>query len=105
MTPAQLRAFSEVVRTGSVRDAATSLGVTPTAISSHVRALRRDLGDDLYHVRDGGLRFTPGGLRLAARARELLALHEATHRDVRRAGGGQRVLRLATTAMFAAAFA
>lgn len=101
MTPAQLRAFSEVVRTGSVRMAAAALDVSDAAVSAHVRALRDELGDELYVRRGGGLSFTPGGLRLAARAVEVLGLLEATRREVAEAARGRRVLRLATTSMFA----
>lgn len=101
MTPAQLRAFSEVVRTGSVRGAAAVLGVTDAAVSGHVRALRDELGDQLFHRAGGALAFTPGGLRLAARAVEMLGLQEATRREVTAAASGQRVLRLATTTLFA----
>lgn len=101
MTPAQLRAFAEVVRTGSVRGAATSLQVSDASISGHVRALRDEFGDALFHRAGHGLAFTPGGLRLAARAVEMLGLQDATRREVTAAASGQRVLRLATTALFA----
>lgn len=101
MTPAQLRAFTEIVRTGSVRGAADALGVTDAAVSGHVRALRDELGDRLYRPARDGLEFTAGGLRLAARAVEILGLQEATRREVHAAAGGLRVLRLATTTLFA----
>lgn len=101
MTPTQLRAFSEVVRCGSVRGAARSLEVSDAAVSQHVRALRDELGDELFHRAGSGLAFTPGGLRLAARAVEMLGLQDVTRREVTAAAAGQRVLRLATTALFA----
>ena len=101
MTPAQLRAFAEVARTGSVRGAAQALDVSDAAVSAHVGALRRELGDELFHRAGGGLAFTPGGLRLAARAVEMLGLQDATRREVSAAAAGQRVLRVATTSLFA----
>lgn len=101
MTPAQLRAFTEVVRAGSVKGAAAALEVSDAAVSGHVRALRDELGDELFHRSGSGLAFTPGGLRLAARAAEILGLQAATRREVSAAAEGQRVLRLATTTLFA----
>jgi DNA-binding transcriptional LysR family regulator len=48
-----------------------------------------------------GLAFTPGGLRLASRAAELLGLQDRTILEVSQAGGGRRLLRLATSSLFA----
>ena len=45
MTPTQLKAFSAVVRHGSVKDAAAELGVTEAAVSLHVGQLRKELDD------------------------------------------------------------
>ena len=101
MTPSQLRAFSTVVRLGSVRDAAAELGVTEAAVSLHVGQLRRELGDQLFTRSSTGLAFTPGGLRLASRATELLGLQQRTVREVHQAGQGRRLLRLATSSLFA----
>ena len=101
MTPTQLRAFAAIARHGSARKAAHELGVSDAAISSHTAALRRELGDRLYERSAGGLAFTPGGLRLATRAVELLGLQDQTRQEVSAAGNGQRVLRLATTSLFA----
>lgn len=101
MTPAQLRAFAAVARTGSVGAAARDLGVSEPAVSGHVAALRRELGDDLFHRSASGLAFTPGGLRLASRAVEMLGLQDRTREEVSAAGRGRRILRIATTSLFA----
>lgn len=45
--------------------------------------------------------FTPGGLRLAHRAVELLGLQEQTRREVHEAHDGRRLLRIAATSLFA----
>lgn len=100
MTPAQLKAFAAAARTGSVHAAAQELGVSDAAVSGHVAALRRELGDDLFHPTASGLAFTPGGLRLAARAIEMLGLQDRTRQEVSAAGQGRRNLRVATTSMF-----
>lgn len=101
MTSTQLRAFAAVVRSGSVKQAAAELGVSESAISLHIRALRNELGDQLFTRTGSGLAFTPGGLRLASRASELLGLTDRTIREVSQAGQGRRLLRLATSTLFA----
>jgi DNA-binding transcriptional LysR family regulator len=101
MTPTQLRAFAAVVRLGSVKAAAQELGVTEAAVSLHVSQLRKELGDRLFRRSAAGLAFTPGGLRLASRAVEMLGLQERTVMEVRQAGEGRRLLRLGVTSLFA----
>jgi DNA-binding transcriptional LysR family regulator len=101
LTPTQLRAFVAVVRLGSVKRAASDLEVSEAAVSLHVGQLRKELGDKLFVRTSSGLAFTPGGLRLASRATEMLSLQDRTIMEVRQAGGGRRLLRMATSALFA----
>jgi DNA-binding transcriptional LysR family regulator len=101
VTPAQLRAFSAVVRLGSVKGAAAELGVTEAAVSLHVGQLRKELEDQLFTRTASGLAFTPGGLRLASRATEMLGLQDRTVLEVSQAGRGRRLLRLAASSLFA----
>jgi DNA-binding transcriptional LysR family regulator len=101
VTPSQLRAFAAVVRLGSVRAAAAELEVTEAAVSLHVGQLRKELGDKLFSRTAAGLAFTPGGLRLASRAGELLGLQNRTILEVSQAGEGRRLLRVAASSLFA----
>lgn len=101
MTPTQLRAFSTVVRLGSVKLAAADLGVTEAAVSLHIGQLRRELEDRLFTRTGAGLAFTPGGLRLASRATELLGLQDRTVLEVSQAAQGRRLMRMTATSMFA----
>lgn len=101
MTPTQLRAFAAVVRLGSVKQAAADLEVSEAAVSLHVGQLRKELGDKLFIRTSSGLAFTPGGLRLASRAAEMLSLQDRTIIEVRQAGGGRRMLRVAASSLFA----
>jgi DNA-binding transcriptional LysR family regulator len=94
VTPTRLRAFAAVVRRGSVQEAGTDLGVSAAAISLHVAALRRQLADQLFVRTSTGLAFTPGGLRLANRAAEMLGLQDRTILEVSQAGAGRRLLRV-----------
>jgi LysR family transcriptional regulator, low CO2-responsive transcriptional regulator len=101
VTPTQLRAYSAVARLGSVKLAAGELDVSEAAISLHVAKLRKELGDQLFGRTAAGLAFTPGGLRLASRAAEMLGLQDRTVWEVRQAGSGGRLLRIAASSMFA----
>ncbi len=101
VTPTQLRAFAAVARRGSVKQAGADLGVSDAAVSLHVAQLRKELGDQLFVRTSTGLAFTPGGLRLASRAAEMLGLQDRTVEEVSRAGNGRRLLRVAASALFA----
>ena len=101
VTPTQLRAYASVVRLGSVKAAAKELQVSEAAVSMHVGQLRKELDDLLFSRTGSGLAFSPGGLRLASRAVEILGLQDRTVREVSQAGRGRRVLRVATSNLFA----
>lgn len=101
MTPTQLRAFAAVVRLGSVKRAAADLEVSEAAVSMHVGQLRKELGDKLFTRTGAGIAFTPGGLRLASRAAEILGLQDRTVLEISQAGGGRRLLRVAASSLFA----
>ena len=101
VTPAQLRAYSAVVRLGSVRAAAEELGVSDAGVSMHVAQLRKELDDQLFSRTSSGLAFTPGGLRLASRATEILGLQRQTAIEVTEAARGRRLLRIAASSSFA----
>src|SRR5258708_28313780 len=101
MTPTQLRAFAAVVRLGSVKQAAVELEVSEAAVSLHVGQLRKELGDRLFLRTASRLAFTPGGLRLASRAVEMLSLQERTHLEVNQAAKCTRQLRLAPSHLLA----
>jgi len=101
VTPTQLRAFASVVRLGSVKAAAGELHVSEAAVSMHVAQLRKELGDVLFTRTASGLAFSPGGLRLASRAVEILGLQDRTVREVSQAGHGRRVLRIGSSTLFA----
>ena len=101
MTPTQLRAYVAVVRLGSVKQAAAELEVSESAVSLHVAQLRKEFGDKLFTKTAAGLAFTPGGLRLASRAAELLGLQDRTMLEVSAAKRGRRLLRVAASNLFA----
>jgi DNA-binding transcriptional LysR family regulator len=101
VTPAQLRAYSAVVRLGSAHAAAAELGMSDAGISMHIAQLRKELNDPLFTRTATGLSFTPGGLRLASRAVEILGLQQQTAIEVTEAASGRRMLRIAASTAFA----
>ena len=76
----QLQGFCEVARTGSFTRAAGELFLTQPAVSQQVKALEEELGAPLLDRGGRGLRLTPEGEILLARARaafgELAAARE-----------------------------
>ncbi len=90
-----------MVRLGSVRAAATELGLSDAGVSMHIAALRKELDDALFTRTGAGLAFTPGGLRLASRAVEILGLQQQTAIEVTEAAHGRRLLRIAASTAFA----
>lgn len=75
--------------------------MTDSGVSMHIAQLRKELDDPLYCRRPSGLAFTPGGLRLASRAVEILGLQQQTALEVSQAGHGRRLLRVAASPLFA----
>src|SRR4051794_3600891 len=101
MTLAQLQSFVLVARHGSVKAAAAELEVTEPAVSVAVWALKRELGDELFHRSGRGIALTPGGRRLAALATEILGLAEQARRSVAESGTEARRLTVVATPLVA----
>jgi LysR family transcriptional regulator, low CO2-responsive transcriptional regulator len=97
MTLGQLRSFATVARLGSVKAAAQALGVSEPAVSEAVKALRIDLGDELFVRGGGGIVLTPGGQRLAGAAAEIVGIADQARRAVRESRGEAALLRIAAT--------
>lgn len=70
----RLEALVAVHRTGSVSAAAASLHYGQPTISHHLRRLEAETGAVLLQRVGRGVRLTPDGLRLAARAEEVIGL-------------------------------
>ena len=75
--------------------------MSDAGISMHVAHLRKELDDALFSRTSAGLAFTPGGLRLASRAVEILGLQQQTAIEVTEAAHGRRLLRIAASSAFA----
>jgi DNA-binding transcriptional LysR family regulator len=80
-----LRAFEAAARTGGFTLAAAELGVTPGAVTAHVKALEARLGAALFERQAKGVRLTALGLAAAQEltgAFDALALAEARLRGL-----------------------
>lgn len=77
-----LRAFSTVVETGSVTQAAGALSLTQAAVSQQIRRLEDLFGRPLFDRRQRKLVLSREGERLLAYAQKLVALNDETWRTM-----------------------
>ena len=101
MTLTQLNAFVLVARLGSVTSAANALGVSESAVSQALTALRQHLGDQLVSRGPSGMTLTAGGSRLLATASQIVLLGAEAHAAVRAAQGAPEQLRVVASPTFA----
>jgi LysR family transcriptional regulator, low CO2-responsive transcriptional regulator len=87
MTLTQLSAFVLVARLGSVKAAASALGVSEPAVSQALAALRQQLGDPLVERAGPAMRLTTAGSRLLPVASQMVQLGADAEQAVR-AGKG-----------------
>jgi DNA-binding transcriptional LysR family regulator len=101
MTLTQLNAFVLVARLGSVTAAANALGVSESAVSQALTALRMHLGDQLLTRGPAGMTLTAGGSRLLPTASQIVVLGAEAHAAVRAAQGAPDQLRVVATSTVA----
>lgn len=90
----RLRSFVEASRRGSFMAAAQALGYTAPAVSQHVAALERELDCELLIRGPRGVRPTPAGEALQARAERLITDARLAEIAVREIAGQLESLRL-----------
>jgi LysR family transcriptional regulator, glycine cleavage system transcriptional activator len=95
-----LRAFEAAARRLSFKDAAEELGLTPTAISHHVRLLEDHCGVKLFRRRPRPLALTPAGEELLPGLRHGFDAFAAALSSIGRAGA-DAPLRVTSTNAFA----
>jgi DNA-binding transcriptional LysR family regulator len=94
MTLTQLSTFVLVARLGSVKAAATTLGVSEPAVSQALAALRQQLGDQLVERSGTAMRLTTAGSRLLPVATQMVALGADAEAAVQVGKGGPTQLRV-----------
>ena len=95
-----LRAFEAAARKLSFKDAAEELGLTPTAISHHVRILENHCGVKLFRRRPRPLALTPAGEKLLPGLRAGFDTFATALSSIRRSHDGAP-LRITSTNAFA----
>jgi DNA-binding transcriptional LysR family regulator len=80
--PGLIRTFHEVVRSGSIRRAGDSLGVSPSSISRQVAVLERQMGTKLFERTATGIRLTYAGEMVAAYSRDVVANFDSLKADL-----------------------
>jgi len=94
MTLTQLSTFVLVAKLGSVKAAATALGVSEPAVSQALAALRQQLGDQLVTRAGASMRLTSAGTRLLPIASQMVALGADAEAAVRAGKGAPGQLRV-----------
>lgn len=105
MTLAQLKVFVLVARLGSVRAAATALGVSEPAVSQALAALRQHLDDPLLVRVNNAMELTPAGRRVVGIASQMVNLAVEAEDAVRQSRGAPALLRVVTSSTLAEAVA
>jgi DNA-binding transcriptional LysR family regulator len=79
----QLKIFIAAVETLSFTKAAKRVHLSQPSVTEQVRALEESVGQALFFRQNNRLQLTAAGEKLAARARELLAMADDAFREVR----------------------
>jgi len=101
VTLTQLEAFVLVARLGSVKAAASALGVSEPAVSGALAALRQQLGDPLITKTPNGMSLSAGGQRFVGIASQIVGLAAEGESVIRQAQGAPARLRVAATSTVA----
>ncbi len=70
----QIRAFTQVAESGSIRAAARALFLSQSALTKSLRELEEDVGAELLVRSYRGIEFTPAGKVLLSHARLALSM-------------------------------
>lgn len=90
-----------MARLGSVKAAASALGVSEPAVSQALAALRQHMGDRLVERKTSGMTLTAGGSRLLVIASQMVSLGAEAEAAVRAAQGAPEQLRMVASSTLA----
>jgi len=94
-----IRVFDAAARTGSFKQAAEELHVTPTAVSHQIKSLENTLGTLLFIRKTRAIKLTSDGLLLAKTAYSVLQQLTDTVNEI---SSTQNTITISTTSAFAA---
>lgn len=89
-----LHEFSVIVKSGSMSDAASKLGLSPSSLARHLAALETQLGTQLIERGPAGMRLTEDGAYAFDAAREISALGDELVRSLREGNAARRGRRI-----------
>lgn len=84
----QIRAFTQVAESGSIRAAARALYLSQSALTKSLRELEEDVGAELLVRSYKGIEFTPAGKILLSHARLSLSLLDKAREEIQLICGG-----------------
>ncbi|MFW5679392.1 MAG: LysR family transcriptional regulator [Pseudomonadota bacterium] len=90
MTPAAIRYFLEIVRSGSLREASERLNVAASALSRQMRKLEHEAGMDLFERGPRGMVLTSAGEAYARYARAVALEHDRIRAELAEIRGMRR---------------
>jgi len=99
MTLLELRYFESICRTGSMTQAAETLHVSQSAISSAIRELEQDLKVTLFTRTSKGLLLTAAGTEFREYTQRILTEVSQAESAMRKLAGQRQLVRLGTTIM------
>ena len=100
MNITRIKYFSVVAETGSVREAAALMQISPPAVSRAIKELEQEVGLVLFVPSGRGIAITDQGRLLQQRAGRLLGEYEAFVSESRRSDGANNLLRIGTFEIF-----
>jgi DNA-binding transcriptional LysR family regulator len=101
VTLTQLKVFVLVTRLGSVKAAATTLGVSEPAVSQALAALRQHLGDPLIVRAGSTMELTPAGQRVVGIASQMVSLAVDAELAARASTNAPELLRVVASSTIA----
>ena len=95
MFPGPLRAFHEVVQSGSIRKASERLGLAPSSVSRQIAVLEALMGTALFNRAAGGVVLTHAGMRVAEYASSAVMDFDTLRQDLNDRRGTHGLIRVA----------
>ena len=93
-----LRNYIRIIDCGTIAEAAQELHIAQSALSSQIKALEDEYGSDLFLRENRRLKPTETGRALYEKARAIVALIDASHKEIDALGSGSRgTLRIGMT--------
>ena len=93
-----LRNYIKIIDCGTIAEAAQELHIAQSALSSQIKALEDEYGSDLFLRENRRLKPTETGRALYEKARAIVALVDASHKEIDALGSGSRgTLRIGMT--------